>query len=108
MTAPHAALVAVAAGGPDDLRLSRLEALLDPVFLSEAGWDAELGLLQPSPDHRLLGWSHCSMPGCKVEATNRLHRLPKSASRQRVVAGSVHRFSTTEEARRRRRPVADR
>jgi hypothetical protein len=37
MTTPHAALVAVTGVGLDDLRLSRLEALLDPVFLSEAG-----------------------------------------------------------------------
>lgn len=73
MTNRPVALVAVtAAGSTDDLRLSRLEALLDPVFLAEAGWEAEHGLLRPSPDHRLLGWSHCSVPGCTVETYRRL------------------------------------
>ncbi|WP_406046957.1 hypothetical protein [Kribbella sp. NBC_00889] len=72
MSGPRAALVPVPAVGPDDLRLSRLEALLDPVFLSGAGWDAERALLRPSPDHRLLGWSHCSVPGCTVETSNQL------------------------------------
>lgn len=72
MSSPRPALVPAPAVGPDDLRLSRLEALLDPVFLSEAGWDAERALLQPPPDHRLLGWAHCSVPGCTVETSNQL------------------------------------
>ena len=29
--------------------MARLEALLDPVFLTEVGWDAELGLLVDQP-----------------------------------------------------------
>ncbi len=57
MTKPHLAPAGLTADSPSDLRLARLEALMDPVFLAEAGWDAELGLLRPAPDHRLLGWS---------------------------------------------------
>jgi hypothetical protein len=72
MSNPRLALAAAPTVGPGELRLSRLEALLDPVFLSEAGWDGVLGLLRPSPDHRLLGWSHCSVPGCTVETSRRL------------------------------------
>jgi hypothetical protein len=72
MSSSHPALVIVSATVPDDLRLSRLEALLDPVFLAEARWDAEQALLRPSPDHRLLGWSHCSVPGCTVETSKQL------------------------------------
>jgi len=55
-----------------DVRLARLETLLDLVFLSEAGWDAELGVLRPPADHRLLGWSCCSVPGCMVESSKQL------------------------------------
>jgi integrase len=72
MTTPHLVPAPRTADGPAELRLARLEALLDPVFLAEAGWDAELGLLRPAPDHRLLGWSHCSVPGCMVETSKQL------------------------------------
>jgi hypothetical protein len=72
MTTPHLALAGLTANSPSELRLARLEALMDPVFLAEAGWDAELGLLRPAPDHRLLGWSHCSVQGCLVETSKRL------------------------------------
>lgn len=72
MTTPHLAPARHLVDGPSELRLARLEALLDPVFLAEAGWNAELGLLRPAQDHRLLGWSHCSVPGCMVETNQPL------------------------------------
>ncbi len=72
MTTSHLASVPLAADDPWGLRLARLEALLDPVFLTEVGWDAELGLLRPAADHRLLGWSHCSVPSCMVETSRPL------------------------------------
>jgi len=67
VTAPVAALRRAAFDTPTDIRLARLEALLDPVFLAEIGWDADRRILRPPMDHRLLGWSRCSVPSCHVE-----------------------------------------
>jgi Phage integrase family len=67
VTAPVTALRRAAFDTPTDIRLTRLEALLDPVFLAEIGWDADLRILRPPMEHRLLGWSRCSVPNCHVE-----------------------------------------
>lgn len=41
-----------------------IEALLDPVFLTAAGWDAASGVLTPPPEHPSLGYALCPVRGC--------------------------------------------
>ncbi|MGH3245956.1 MAG: tyrosine-type recombinase/integrase [Trebonia sp.] len=46
----------------------RLAALLDPGFLSEAGWDPVSRVLSPPPGHELLGRVLCRVSGCAASA----------------------------------------
>ena len=41
-----------------------LAGLLDEEFLTGAGWDAVLQILEVPPGHRLLGWQECRVAGC--------------------------------------------
>ena len=58
-------------GGGIDRHAARLAALLDPGFLTEAGWDPALRVLSPPPGHRLLGRTVCRVEGCSTTATDR-------------------------------------
>jgi len=54
----------VLAGAELDGPAQRLAALLDPSFLSEAGWDPASRVLSPPAGHRLLGRAVCRAGGC--------------------------------------------
>ncbi len=45
-----------------------LAAVIDPAFLAEVGWDAELLVLRPPAAHPLLGRPVCRAPGCATTA----------------------------------------
>ena len=51
----------VQAVGPQGRRLA---GLLDEEFLSGAGWDPVLQMMEVPPGHRLLGWQECRVAGC--------------------------------------------
>jgi integrase len=42
----------------------RLAGVLDQEFLTTAGWDPVLQVLEVPPGHRLLGWQQCRVAGC--------------------------------------------
>src|ERR1035438_7115023 len=44
----------------------RLAELIDPVFLTEAGWDRRTQTLTFPPEHPLLGRPICAAPGCQT------------------------------------------
>ncbi len=48
-----------------------LARLVDPVFLTESGWNAVSTVLFPPAGHRLLGRPVCMAPGCAVSAPQR-------------------------------------
>lgn len=48
--------------------VARLEAMLDPTFLEEAGWDAQTLQLTLPADHPLLGRRVCRVPDCAPAA----------------------------------------
>ena len=50
-------------------RTARMAALIDPVFLTEAGWDPVTRLLSPPSEHPLLGRPVCRATGCRATAT---------------------------------------
>lgn len=50
-----------------------LARLVDPVFLTESGWNAVSTVLFPPSGHRLLGRPVCMAPGCAVTASQRSH-----------------------------------
>lgn len=54
-----------------DGRTVRLAAMIDPVFLIEAGWDAARLVLCPPPEHALLGRPVCRVEGCSTTAPAR-------------------------------------
>jgi len=54
-----------------DPATARLAALLDPVFLAEAGWDRATRVLSLPAEHPLLGWAACATPGCVSGAYGR-------------------------------------
>jgi hypothetical protein len=58
VTAPVSAPEAV------DDELSRLAAAFDEPFWKAAGWDESLRLVRPDPEHPVLGWPRCVIPGC--------------------------------------------
>jgi integrase len=47
---------------------ARLAGLLDPAFLTEAGWDPVTRVLSLPARHRLLGRTLCRVPGCPATA----------------------------------------
>ena len=47
---------------------ARLAGLLDPAFLTEAGWDPVIRVLSLPARHRLLGRTLCRVPGCPATA----------------------------------------
>jgi len=47
---------------------ARLAAMLDPVFLVEAGWDPTVRVLSLPAGHRLLGRTLCRVDGCTATA----------------------------------------
>ncbi len=71
-----------APGGP----ASALAAVIDPAFLAEAGWDADLLVLRPPAAHPLLGRPVCRAPGCQTTAPARL-RVCQSCQRRLAAAG---------------------
>ncbi len=54
-----------------DGRAVPLAALVDPVFLTEAGWDPATRVLSPPPAHPLLGRPVCQVEGCSTTAPAR-------------------------------------
>jgi integrase len=51
--------------------LARLAALIDPVFLAEAGWDRASRVLSLPAGHPLLGWRECQAQGCTGQVYDR-------------------------------------
>ena len=58
------------AGGLDE-RAARLAALVDPAFLTDAGWDPATSVLSPPPTHPLLGRPVCCGRDCSTTAPAR-------------------------------------
>ncbi len=54
-----------------DRRAVRLAALVDPAFLTEAGWDPAISVLSPPPAHPLLGRPVCRVARCSTTAPAR-------------------------------------
>lgn len=54
-----------------DGRAVRLAGLIDPVFLTEAGWDPASSVLWPPSAHPLLGRPVCGVQGCSTTAPAR-------------------------------------
>lgn len=52
-------------------RAVRLAALVDPVFLTDAGWDPAASVLSPPPAHPLLGRPVCCGQDCSTTAPAR-------------------------------------
>jgi integrase len=55
----------------DDRHAAAVAAVIDPAFLAEAGWDAQLVVLYPPPEHPLLGRPACRAAGCSTTAPDR-------------------------------------
>jgi integrase len=68
-TTPARHVVATVAG--IDPHTARIAALIDPEFLTEAGWDPAGLMLAPPPEHRLLGRPVCRVEGCSTTAAVR-------------------------------------
>jgi integrase len=51
-------------GDGHDQPISQLRALLDPAFLTEAGWDPARQTLAPPPEHPTLGYAICTVAEC--------------------------------------------
>src|SRR5260370_26472147 len=62
----------VLAGAELDGPAERLAALLDPSFLSEAGWHPVSRVLSLPAGHRLLGRAVCRVGGCATPVHARL------------------------------------
>jgi integrase len=59
--------------GPDGTAVPGAAAvvgLIDPAFLTEVGWDCSTRLLDPPPEHPLLGSPVCASPGCDHKVTD--------------------------------------
>jgi hypothetical protein len=78
--------VSWAAGETADEAVAMVERLLDPAFLTEAGWDAAGRLSCPPPEHPLLGRPVCRAPGCQATAFGRA-RVCQRCRRRLVRAG---------------------
>ena len=63
-----------------------LAAVIDPAFLAEAGWDADLLVLRPPAAHPLLGRPVCRAPGCQTTAPAST-RICQSCQRRLAAAG---------------------
>jgi integrase len=68
VTAVPARLSAVLAGTALAGAAARLAGLLDPAFLTEAGWDPVLRVLRLPAGHPLLGRTLCRVDGCEATA----------------------------------------
>jgi integrase len=68
LTKPGRPFADVLAGDHLDGPAARLAALLDPAFLTEAGWDPVARVLSPPAGHRLLGRELCRAGGCTTSA----------------------------------------
>ena len=68
-TTPARHVVATVAG--IDPHTARIAALIDPEFLTEAGWDPAGLMLAPPSGHRLLGRPVCRVEGCLITAAAR-------------------------------------
>jgi hypothetical protein len=66
--APWGQFPAVLDGVTLDGAEAKLAALLDPGFLSEAGWDPVMRVLTLPAEHRLLGRTLCRVGGCTATA----------------------------------------
>jgi integrase/ribosomal protein L29 len=54
-----------------DTHAVAVAAVIDRAFLAEVGWDAQLLVLFPPPEHPLLGRPVCRAEGCSTTATTR-------------------------------------
>ncbi|MFJ2867460.1 tyrosine-type recombinase/integrase [Kitasatospora sp. NPDC087314] len=72
MTRGSSALTAPALASERDEDLAQwFWALVRPDFPAEIGFDRALNILQPPPDHPLLGWSECRVRDCDVVVLSR-------------------------------------
>ena len=67
-------------------RAVRLAALVDPMFLTEVGWDPTSGVLSPPPAHPLLGRPVCRVEGCSTTSPAR-SRICASCRRRLAAHG---------------------
>ncbi|MFJ3637616.1 tyrosine-type recombinase/integrase [Streptomyces sp. NPDC090112] len=58
------ALAPPADSGRDPAQAERLFSLVRPDFLAGLGWDEELRIARPSPDHPLIGYRSCVVRNC--------------------------------------------
>ena len=86
MTAPMVTPEAV------DDELGRLVAVFDEPFWSKAGWDESLRLVRPDPEHPVLGWSCCVIPGCDHRASNYGGICPVCRRRWEKTSQSMNEF----------------
>jgi integrase len=77
---------------------ARLAVLLDPAFLTEAGWDPAARVLSPPAGHRLLGRELCRAGGCTASAHHNcggvcyrcFTRLTEAGMTARQIAAAEH------------------
>lgn len=87
--ASHARVVHVFAEAVTDRRAAAIAALIDPVFLTETGWDPATRVLYPPSTHPLLGRPTCRATGCWTTATER-SRICASCRRRLSDHGLTH------------------
>jgi hypothetical protein len=90
-TTPARHVVATAAG--IDPHTARIAALIDPEFVTEAGWDPAGFMLVPPPGHRLLGCPVCQGRGLLDHRTGSrpdLRLMLASAGRTRAQRRGDH------------------
>ena len=58
-----------------DRAAAAIDAVIDPAFLAEAGWDAGCRVLRPAASHPLLGRPICQAAGCPNTATCNRSRI---------------------------------
>jgi hypothetical protein len=67
-SAAHVFVAGVFASGEPDEQAVRIAAVIDPVFVAEAGWDPLRLVLCPPAEHPLLGRPICRAEGCQTTA----------------------------------------
>ena len=84
-----------------DRHAAAVAAVIDPAFLTEAGWDPARRVLSLDPEHPLLGRPVCRAAGCSTP------RRRRRGSARRAAAGSPSTGSGTTRSPRCRRAVAN-
>ncbi len=76
----------VFAGSAPGGQAAMIAAVIDPVFLAEAGWDPASLVLSPPAEHALLGRPVCRAEGCRTTAQQRA-RVCVSCQRRLAACG---------------------